>query len=232
MLEQYRKDLPKEEKDFLPDSDAQGKKKFLFALTGAAFALVFVLFLMGVFRTDDETLVKENRPDAVTKENVLALEEKIQALTARLEKLEGDTVASKPTTQPVHDVAVTESQDTTPVNSCEDAVHMTHQALHNMIAKEAEVAQEEFAKANSKKETSNKLAKAPKAKKGKVDVAQNHEGKSLHVVQKGETLSKISQRYFGTPNRWKTIYDANKEKIANINNLKVGTSLVIPEAKQ
>lgn len=50
----------------------------------------------------------------------------------------------------------------------------------------------------------------------------------LHTVSKGETLSGISARYYGTSKRWATIYEANKSLITDANNLKVGTTLVIP----
>jgi nucleoid-associated protein YgaU len=55
------------------------------------------------------------------------------------------------------------------------------------------------------------------------------EGQQTHTVGKGETLSGISTKYYGTSKRWAKIYEANKSSIADANNLKVGTSLVIPE---
>lgn len=50
-----------------------------------------------------------------------------------------------------------------------------------------------------------------------------------YVVQKGDSLSKISSRFYGTTKYWKEIYNANKERIGNMNQLKVGTELTIPE---
>lgn len=50
-----------------------------------------------------------------------------------------------------------------------------------------------------------------------------------YVVQKGDSLSKISQRFYGTTKYWKEIYNANKERIGNMNQLKVGTELTIPD---
>jgi len=49
-----------------------------------------------------------------------------------------------------------------------------------------------------------------------------------YIVRKGDTLSKISKNFYGTPNRWQTIYDANRNRIPNMNNLRVGTVLIIP----
>lgn len=36
---------------------------------------------------------------------------------------------------------------------------------------------------------------------------------TYHTVQKGDTLSSISRKYYGTPDKWQTIYNANKSKI-------------------
>ena len=49
-----------------------------------------------------------------------------------------------------------------------------------------------------------------------------------HVVQPGETLATISARYYGTPARWQTLFDANRDTLANANNLRVGARLTIP----
>ncbi len=51
---------------------------------------------------------------------------------------------------------------------------------------------------------------------------------SVHVVQAGENLATISERYYGTRARWKSIFDANRERLTDANNLRVGTSLTIP----
>ena len=51
----------------------------------------------------------------------------------------------------------------------------------------------------------------------------------IHIVQKGETLSQISARYFGSADNWKKILDANKKNIKNPNKLIPGTRLFIPD---
>lgn len=50
----------------------------------------------------------------------------------------------------------------------------------------------------------------------------------LHKVSAGDTLSSISQKYYGTSKRWVEIYEANKEIIPNQNRLKPGLTLSIP----
>lgn len=50
-----------------------------------------------------------------------------------------------------------------------------------------------------------------------------------HMVQRGETLSGISERYYGTRTAWVKLYRANAEKLPDKNRLPVGVVLNIPE---
>jgi len=43
-----------------------------------------------------------------------------------------------------------------------------------------------------------------------------------HTVMEGDSLSRISLRYYGTPNLWQEIYDANREELAGANMLRPG----------
>jgi nucleoid-associated protein YgaU len=49
-----------------------------------------------------------------------------------------------------------------------------------------------------------------------------------HTVVQGDSLSRISLRYFGTANRWQEIYDANREMLSTENVLRPGQQLLIP----
>ena len=49
------------------------------------------------------------------------------------------------------------------------------------------------------------------------------------MVQAGENLGAISTRYYGTPSRWKDIFNANRDKVPDANNVRVGTRLDIPK---
>jgi nucleoid-associated protein YgaU len=49
-----------------------------------------------------------------------------------------------------------------------------------------------------------------------------------YVVQKGDTLSGISKKFYNTPNRWKEIYEANKARVKSPKQLQIGTKLIIP----
>lgn len=54
------------------------------------------------------------------------------------------------------------------------------------------------------------------------------EPKRFHVVQKDQTLSSISRIYYGSPNQWQKIVNANPDLIPNPNKIKPGMKLIIP----
>jgi nucleoid-associated protein YgaU len=49
-----------------------------------------------------------------------------------------------------------------------------------------------------------------------------------YVVQKGDTLQKISKKFYNTYRKWQKIYEANKDVMKDPNALKVGLKLMIP----
>lgn len=54
-------------------------------------------------------------------------------------------------------------------------------------------------------------------------------GDRVHVVNRGDTLSALSTRYYGAPNRWQEIYNRNQGVIgADPNRLQPGMKIVIP----
>ncbi len=53
-------------------------------------------------------------------------------------------------------------------------------------------------------------------------------GARYHTVTAGDTLSKISAQYYGTPGRWAEILVANREVLGEDNNLVIGRQLRIP----
>jgi nucleoid-associated protein YgaU len=63
---------------------------------------------------------------------------------------------------------------------------------------------------------------------GDTPPAADAAGPRHHVVAAGDTLAKISQRYYGTANRWNEIFAANRNILQNENRLPIGASLLIP----
>lgn len=53
-------------------------------------------------------------------------------------------------------------------------------------------------------------------------------GARTHVVRPGDTLSNLSQRYYGNRTRWRDIYQANRATMRNEGDLKIGAQITIP----
>lgn len=51
----------------------------------------------------------------------------------------------------------------------------------------------------------------------------------FHIVLKGETLSEIAYKYYGSAAKWPKILDANRRIIKDADKLKPGTKIIIPE---
>jgi len=49
-----------------------------------------------------------------------------------------------------------------------------------------------------------------------------------YTVAKGDTLQKISKKFYGTTNRWNRIYEANKDKLKSPNKIYPGQVIDIP----
>jgi LysM repeat protein len=57
---------------------------------------------------------------------------------------------------------------------------------------------------------------------------QHPRGEKMHIVKQGESLSTISSKYYGTPNQWPRVFEANRITMGSPENLKVGQRLLIP----
>jgi nucleoid-associated protein YgaU len=51
----------------------------------------------------------------------------------------------------------------------------------------------------------------------------------FHIVRTGDTLSRISYRYYGTANKWQKIFERNRNTISDANKLAIGIKLIIPD---
>ena len=52
-----------------------------------------------------------------------------------------------------------------------------------------------------------------------------------HTVEKGDTLSRIAERYYGEPAKWRLIYEANQGTISNPDLIYPGQEIEIPEER-
>ncbi|MDR2778807.1 MAG: LysM peptidoglycan-binding domain-containing protein [Puniceicoccales bacterium] len=51
---------------------------------------------------------------------------------------------------------------------------------------------------------------------------------AIHTVENGETLSSISNKYYGTSGAWQKIFEANSAILKNPKDLRIGQQLIIP----
>ena len=67
-----------------------------------------------------------------------------------------------------------------------------------------------------------------------IDISQYVQAEKIktqrfHIIRKDQTLSAISRQYYGSPNKWKKIVNANRDIIKDPDKLKPGTKLIIPD---
>jgi nucleoid-associated protein YgaU len=60
-------------------------------------------------------------------------------------------------------------------------------------------------------------------------VTSNKQSQRIHVVQKGDTLSSISAKYYGSSRQWRKILTANRDNLPDPNRLTPGSKLIIPQ---
>ena len=61
------------------------------------------------------------------------------------------------------------------------------------------------------------------------DPGGNVSTERMYIVQSGDSLSKISRKFYGDANKWKQIYEANKDVVKNPDLIQPGWRLRIPD---
>lgn len=84
--------------------------------------------------------------------------------------------------------------------------------------------------ANPFDKTRKNETSTPNVGTGRTSDSANDEG-STYVVQKGETLSSIAAKRLGNPNRYRELFEANQDQLNDINDLKSGMTLRIPQTR-
>ncbi len=220
MLDQFQNDKDLIQDDLLPEHHTRmSRKRLAYTLTGSAIALVLFLFLIGAFR-------QENEKQAISQINQPQLQYTAMSdLLDRVEKLEIQLEKLQPTQNTSARMHTAETQEQSPIS--DEALKQiitsqgcTYETANSQEKQTACATDRPTPEPTDRKELQlvPESRPSPKAQVGKT-----------YVVQKGDTLSKISQHFYGSTKYSKEIYEANKNAIANMNQLKVGTKLVIPE---
>jgi len=69
---------------------------------------------------------------------------------------------------------------------------------------------------------------APKTQTAGASVSGGQASRT-YTVQSGDSLSKISKQFYGNPNEYMQIFEANRDKLSDPNRIQPGQELVIPE---
>lgn len=106
------------------------------------------------------------------------------------------------------------------------------QVLRDVVEKtrvlNGRIAELEKENAEMKTEVSRLKAELDVERLAKADTASKP---MIYRVKSGDTLSDIAARVYNDSEKWKIIYDANRQELAGLKSLKVGQALVIPEKK-
>jgi nucleoid-associated protein YgaU len=98
---------------------------------------------------------------------------------------------------------------------------------------DAAPAQESFGLVNEANTIDNKppaISPEPELQdSAQYEQAEKIKTQKFHIVLKKQTLSAISQKYYGSAGKWKKILDANRKTIKDPNKLIPGTKLIIPD---
>jgi len=76
--------------------------------------------------------------------------------------------------------------------------------------------------------TVNQSAQSPKTQTAGAS-ARGGESPRTYTVQPGDTLSKISKQFYGDANQYAKIFESNRDRLNNPNEIRPGQRLVIPE---
>jgi len=74
-----------------------------------------------------------------------------------------------------------------------------------------------------------RIPEAPAAQPVQSSTPQKTEEETIHVVQKGDTLSALAQRFYGKASLYMKIFEANRDVLSNPDLIKIGQKLRIPK---
>ena len=73
-----------------------------------------------------------------------------------------------------------------------------------------------------------RVEEAPRTQTAGAAAGGGQQDVQTYIVQPGDTLSKISQRFYGAANQYMKIFEANRDKLTDPNQIKPGQKLTIP----
>lgn len=71
-------------------------------------------------------------------------------------------------------------------------------------------------------------ASAPQAQSASAGQGQTSQGQRTYTVKAGDSLSKISKEFYGNPNDYMKVFEANRDQLTDPNKISPGQTLRIP----
>lgn len=182
------------------------------------------------------TAVEEPLPEMPpTEESELIFGEDSASLDAAVMPENSDVVKYESITAEVTEPVVAEETTTVeaaPAEAKEDKNNTATEENATTVKEEATPAENT---APAAKEDPAAAKEAAAEAKSSEPAAEAKDGKTeakapvIHVVEKGEMLGGIAQKYYGRASLWTVIQKANEETLKGSTNLRPGMKLVIPE---
>ena len=174
-------------------------------------------------KTRDEQQTKATQAAAAAAAENSTLSGRVTALSSELDELK-TTVASQSTTQA--SAAATENAESLAALQRSSSTATADAATARALAQQLQGANSVLAQENYRLKTV--LAGANGGTAPSISTPTPPVGSRTHVIAAGDSLSKLSQRYYGTATRWQEIYNANTDKLGPQGILRVGVELRIP----
>jgi nucleoid-associated protein YgaU len=211
MLEDFRQDKQDQQQSAL-DPLAEGSS---LPLSKKVILLCLAVALIGlcIFFTSDSWGGSDSKHEhrSKSKESISAEIEQIKARLTELEQKTQPHVAPAVVT-PLVDVSTVMPEEQTPAINLQSLIEQELQESHTVaLSKDSEPTVAE-----------NAVPTTPKKKAVTATKSQTY------TVKKGDSLSKISLKVYGTTKQWKKIVDANKDKLGHSQVLRPGMILTIP----
>ncbi len=225
LLKQYQEEMEKVDSlkthltGLLPKYEAEREKSFQFQnlLEKANSDLAYARNAAAI--SEQQNVSAKEKLNAVVKENTKLMQER-DLLALQIQKDKEELAQQKEVVR-----KLTES-----FNSQKAALGKIEKTHLNLVSEfESARAQHNLILKDLSQENSRDSSYSPPATPKKTGKPANFGYRDIHIVAEGENLNNISMKYYGTPYRWSDIYEANEGVIQDVNRIKVGTALVIPE---
>lgn len=189
----------------------------------AAVAIALVAFFLFWSQSSDDKSESKDAPGASLQDRVTALETDVSKIKEVLKIEPAVNIASEQSVKPL---TATMQDQAAPIPAQPESIN-----LKSLFEEELKASSTSAPTADESVPTPVETKEVPAPKATSTKQAQKSATATkttIYVVKKGDTLSKISLKFYGSSHKWQRIVDANKTALGANNTLKVGMKLNIP----